>query len=169
MKLSKSLAAASVTAPDGYDRTFLMLSARRAARLEQEGPQADVRAFREKFDQPNARFPHWPLEAFPEVTLEEDPICIQMRLFEEEVVELREAVRERNLSAVAGECVDVIYVVLGLMLLLGLPFLPFWNLIHRANMAKIPAPNGGKALKPEGWVKPNLQAELIFLTDKALD
>lgn len=161
MKLSETLAAAAATAPDAYDQAFLKLSARRAQRMEQEGPQADVRAFRSKFGQAAARFPHWPVD--------DDAINVQIRLLDEECDELWEAIESRDLAAIAGECVDVVYVILGLMCLLGLPFVPFWRLIHRANMAKVPAPDGGKALKPDGWVKPNLQAELTLITDKALD
>lgn len=57
------------------------------------------------------------------------------------------------LKAVALECVDLVFVCIGTMVALKLPFRPNWLNVLNANMAK--RPNGRlKPTKGAGWRKP---------------
>lgn len=82
-------------------------------------------------------------------------LAFREKLIEEEARELCEALSSRDLGRIAQECVDLLYVVLGTLVVCGLRARPFWNLVHRANMSKEPNPDGGKPLKPAGWRKPD--------------
>lgn len=88
------------------------------------------------------------------------------KLIREEFEELMDALDARDLSAIAAECVDLIYVAAGTLVAFGLPLLPFWNAIHKANMAKQPAPDGGKWIKPAGWKAARPRQILIELKRK---
>ncbi|MEF3075210.1 nucleoside triphosphate pyrophosphohydrolase family protein [Methylobacter sp. Wu1] len=62
----------------------------------------------------------------------------------------------KNISEVCAEAVDLVYVTMGLMNYLGLPFMEMFNEIHAANMrkcvgGKVIKNEQGKVLKPEGW------------------
>lgn len=94
---------------------------------------------------------------------DEDLLEFRIKLIEEECRELVEAIRSRNLASICGEGVDLIYVVVGLFVTLGIPFLPFWMEIQRANMSKKQNPKGGKPIKPEGWVGPELNKTLLHI------
>ena len=65
-----------------------------------------------------------------------------------------------SLARIAAESADLVYVVVGTVVALGMPFMPFWRDVHRANMAKEQNPAGGKPIKPEGWIAPNPQKVL---------
>lgn len=61
-----------------------------------------------------------------------------------------------NMSEVCAEAVDLVYVVMGLMNAMGLPFQEMFDEIHSANMRKVV--NGkvlknqnGKVIKPDSW------------------
>lgn len=61
---------------------------------------------------------------------------------------------------------DLLYVVLGSAVSLGVDLLPFFRLVHDSNMAKL-GPDGkpirrsdGKVLKPEGWTPPDIEGYL---------
>lgn len=111
--------------------------------------QEDVRSFHVKFGHPA---PSRPVRRLNEL---DEMLEFRIGLIEEECEELIEAIRERNLSKIAAEAVDVMYVVIGTLVALGLPLLPFWRDVQRANMTKVPNPAGGKPLKPEGWQGPD--------------
>lgn len=117
--------------------------------------QEDVRAFHLKFEHPAPPRPVRDLHSMSEV------LEFRIDRIEEETRELVEAIRERNLAKIAAEGIDLIYVVVGLFVILGLPLLPFWRDVQRANMAKVQNPTGGKPLKPEGWVGPN-PAQVLY-------
>lgn len=82
------------------------------------------------------------------------------RLMGEEHNELLDAMIAEDPAQVAAECVDLLYVVYGTAVAYGLDLEPFWRAIHAANMKKEPNPDGGKAIKPEGW-KPINPAEIL--------
>lgn len=107
----------------------------------------DVRDFQAKFRHFVASRPTLP---------DRDVMALRQRLIHEEFQELYAALESRDLPEIARESVDLVYVVLGTMESCGLEFRPFWDMIHEANMLKIPNPvPNGKTLKPEGWVKPD--------------
>jgi len=82
-------------------------------------------------------------------------LAFRVKLIREECRELCEAIEARDLARIAAEGVDLLYVTLGTFVICGLRVRPFFNLVHRANMAKVPNPSGGKPLKPDGWEKPD--------------
>lgn len=151
MQLSKTLRELSRRSPTEANSMILHECANKAESLEQD-IYKDVTNFHKKLG--------FPAPATPDAVSEVSMLNFRIRLIEEETAELIVAIRRHDLSAIAAEAVDVIYVVLGLLVSLGLPFLPFWRAIHKANMKKRWNPTGGKALKPDGWRKPNPRAIL---------
>jgi len=159
MKLSQNLEVASRYATNAAHEGFLLDCVKQAKTLEDHGLEDDVRDFHEKFDHPapdGVMLPHG-----------NNLLEFRIRLIEEEVGELIEAIRERSLASIAGEAVDVVYVVVGTLVALGVPFMPFWKAVHRANMGKEPNPEGGKPIKPEGWCPPRLGRLLYNLRRQA--
>ncbi len=151
MKLSKTLRDLSRQAPGIINSQLLHECADQAAELERT-IYDDVRDFHLKFDHPA---PESPLDLPGD-----DLIKFRISLIREEAHELCEALYHRNLAAIATEAVDLIYVVVGTLVTLGLPLMPFWRPVQTANMQKTTNPNGGKPLKPEGWVKPDAKGIL---------
>jgi len=139
--LSEVLLSAAKHGGEG-DREFLNACAVRARTVEQ-----DVKDFHTAFNHPAPEY----VEDMPSMSMLE----FRKRLIKEECQELCEAIDEGNLSKIAAEAVDLIYVVVGTLVSLGLPLMPFWRDVQRANMTKVINPDGGKPLKPEGWVAPN--------------
>lgn len=121
----------------------------------------DVAAFHRKFNHPAPEMP---------ITLSTEVTQFRIDRIEEECKELCEALRRRNLAEIAAESVDLIYVVLGTLVCCGLRIAPFWRVVHAANMAKKENPNGGKPLKPKGWIKPDCKLVLLDvpMSDKRL-
>lgn len=85
----------------------------------------------------------------------QDELDFRIKMIREESEELVEALESRHLPNIAAECIDLLYVVLGTLVICGLRARPFFNLVHRANMAKELNPDGGKPIKPKGWKKPD--------------
>ena len=109
----------------------------------------DVSDFHKKFGHPAPDAPH-----LPSLEL----MSFRKKLLREECEELCDAIDARDPGSIASEAVDLIYVAIGTLVMCGLKFAPFWKLVQKANMAKIPNPNGGKPLKPTGWRKPDCGA-----------
>jgi phosphoribosyl-ATP pyrophosphohydrolase len=62
-----------------------------------------------------------------------------------------------NMANVCAEAVDLVYVTMGLMNAMGLPFNEMFEAIHDANMdkvvdGKVIRREDGKILKPKGWM-----------------
>lgn len=101
-----------------------------------------------------------------------DPAVLELRaeLIKEEVArELFPALQRfassqslENLTEVADALVDSVYVILGCVVAMDLPWQELWDEVQRSNMAKVHADGSvrrredGKILKPEGWVPPDL-------------
>ena len=128
---------------------FLSEMARAVAELEQRQLDHNVRDFHLKLGYPAPESVVMPFGAEADQLLR-----FRRSLLLEEVGELTESMGKRSLSDIAAETVDVVYVALGTLVSLGVPFRPFWDDIHRANMEKIPNPSGGKALKGPTWNPP---------------
>jgi predicted HAD superfamily Cof-like phosphohydrolase len=108
--------------------------------------QNDVTAFHLKFGHPVSIRPR---------SLDPETLRFRVERIREECEELVEALEQGGMGCVAAEAVDLIYVTLGTLVAMGIPIEPFWREIHLANMAKIPAGEHQKPIKPKGWVKPN--------------
>lgn len=125
--------------------------------------QADVEAFHRAVGQP--------VEVTPAIRRPE----FRATLIMEEAVEACERLTGREISwgytyqrveqsleeVVDGLC-DVLCVVYGTAAECGVDLEPFWDEVHRTNMAKQGGPvrADGKRLKPEGWKPPRI-AELL--------
>lgn len=139
---------------------FLRDCAVKARGLETRGElQEDVTAFHDKFGHRVGLLPFLPGD--------ETWWQFRGRLLAEEVNELQEAMAQRDLAAIAQESVDVVVVVLGTLVGLGIPFMPFWRDVHRANMSKEPNPAGTqlKPVKPKGWNPPRPKRVLAEFID----
>jgi hypothetical protein len=83
---------------------------------------------------------------------------LRAALIEEEARETVEAIRAGDLvEAIDGMC-DLLCVVYGTAAEFGIDLAPFWDEVHRTNMAKAGGPvrEDGKRLKPPGWKPPDI-------------
>ncbi|MDX1410838.1 MAG: MazG nucleotide pyrophosphohydrolase domain-containing protein [Nitrospirales bacterium] len=103
--------------------------------------QQMVQAFHEQFDIHVATQPAIPDEATQK---------LRIRLIHEEFNELQEAFTTQDLSAVAKELADLLYVVYGTAVSCGVDMEPVFREVHRSNMSKI----GGHKRDDGKWVKP---------------
>jgi len=98
-------------------------------------------------------------------------IELYKNLIDEEDLELRLAIEQLNdcitgdaypretyaaMAEVCAEAVDNVYVIMGLMNTLGLPFHAMWDAIHEANLNKringvVTKDKNGKIIKPKDW------------------
>ncbi len=75
---------------------------------------------------------------------------LRERLIQEEFEELKEAMRTGELTAIAKELADLLYVVYGTAVSYGLDMGPVFREVHRSNMSKV----GGFKREDGKWVKP---------------
>lgn len=83
---------------------------------------------------------------------------LRAALIEEEADETCWAIRNGNfVGAIDGLC-DLLCVVYGAAAEFGIDLDPFWDEVHRTNMAKVGGSvrADGKRLKPEGWQPPDI-------------
>jgi NTP pyrophosphatase (non-canonical NTP hydrolase) len=110
--------------------------------------QALVREFHEAF------------ELGAPVTLEAEtfPAELRIRLIEEEASEFAVAARAGDVIGVLDALCDLLYVTYGAAVSLGVDIEPFFNEVHRSNMAKVGGTRrpDGKWLKPADWQPPDL-------------
>lgn len=91
-----------------------------------------------------------------------DDSKLRATLIMEESTELCEALlRKDQVEIVDGMC-DLIYVVLGTAVALGIDLEPYFNEVHRTNMLKAAGPlrEDGKRLKPPDWQPPRIKEML---------
>jgi predicted HAD superfamily Cof-like phosphohydrolase len=81
---------------------------------------------------------------------DEDTTALRLRLIQEESDELREALGQKDLTAVAKELADLLYVVYGTAVSCGIDMEPVFREVHRSNMSKV----GGHKRADGKWVKP---------------
>jgi predicted HAD superfamily Cof-like phosphohydrolase len=87
---------------------------------------------------------------------------LRAELIREEAWETVDAIEAGDLiGAIDGMC-DLLYVVYGAALEFGVDLEPFWQEVHRTNMAKAGGPvrADGKRLKPPGWTPPDIAGVL---------
>lgn len=75
---------------------------------------------------------------------------LRVRLIQEEFDELRQAMEQDNLAAVAKEMADLLYVVYGTAVSYGIDMEPVFREVHRSNLSKV----GGSKRADGKWVKP---------------
>lgn len=118
--------------------------------------QRDVKAMHEKFGVPVGDVHERPTVRRGD---------FRAALIEEEAQETIAALRKGDLvEAIDGMC-DLLCVVYGTAVECGVDLAPFWEEVHRSNMAKEnPVPGTpGKLLKPPGWTPPQLASILAAL------
>ncbi|MEW6543883.1 MAG: nucleoside triphosphate pyrophosphohydrolase family protein [Nitrospirota bacterium] len=103
--------------------------------------QRMVDEFHRQFEIKTAQIPTVPDEA---------TAALRVRLIQEEFDELREALSQRDLAAVAKELADLLYVVYGTAVSCGIDMGPVFREVHRSNMSKV----GGHKRADGKWVKP---------------
>jgi predicted HAD superfamily Cof-like phosphohydrolase len=77
--------------------------------------------------------------------------ALRMSLIQEEFAELREALSERDVEAVAKELADLLYVVYGTAVSCGIDMAPIFREVHRSNLSKV----GGHKRADGKWIKPS--------------
>jgi NTP pyrophosphatase (non-canonical NTP hydrolase) len=87
-----------------------------------------------------------------------------MGLIDEEYVELDEAIERKDIVEMADALTDMIVVIIGAGLSMGLDMEAIWDEVMLSNFRKIDPETGkvikredGKTLKPEGWKPPNIR------------
>lgn len=80
-------------------------------------------------------------------------IKLRYRLITEELGELMEAFYTRNTTSAVKELADLLYVVLGTAVAMGIDIEPIFAEVHRSNMTKIGGhmDSGGKWIKPDTY------------------
>lgn len=118
---------------------------------------ADVVAFHTAFDQLISNHPTIPSDK--ELALSKD-------LIREEVVhELFGAIDRKDLPDIVDAAIDSVYVIVGMLVRMGVPFNPFWHEVQHSNMTKIgghKAPNG-KWIKPSTYTPAEIKGLLEYL------
>lgn len=103
--------------------------------------------------------------------LDKDRFVFRSHLIEEEMLEFADASDAyvnmpdtANIPAIAQEMVDLIYVLVGLALEMGIPLDKVWDEVQTANMRKVDPSTGkvryredGKVLKPKDWKEPDIK------------
>ena len=104
--------------------------------------QRGVLEFHERFDICIARVPTVP---------DEKTKALRVRLIQEEFEELKEALEGNDLSCIAKELGDLLYVVYGTAVSCGIDMEPVFREVQRSNMSKV----GGYKREDGKWVKPS--------------
>ena len=93
---------------------------------------------------------------------------LRAELIREEAQETVDAILRGDLvGALDGLC-DLLAVTYGTAAEFGVDLAPFWDEVHRSNMAKAGGPvrDDGKALKPVGWTAPDIAGVLAVEAGK---
>ncbi|HEY6085063.1 MAG TPA: MazG nucleotide pyrophosphohydrolase domain-containing protein [Nitrospira sp.] len=77
--------------------------------------------------------------------------ALRVRLIQEEFDELREAMANEDLTSIAKEMADLLYVVYGTAVSYGIDMDPVFREVHRSNMSKV----GGYKREDGKWIKPS--------------
>lgn len=83
---------------------------------------------------------------------------MRAELIREEAAETVKAIEDGDLVAAIDGLCDLLYVTYGAAVEWGIDLAPFWDEVHRTNMAKVGGPTrgDGKKLKPPGWTPPDI-------------
>ena len=109
------------------------------------------------------KFGHKPLHK-PGFLSPED-MAFRLSFQTEETQELYEAYRKKDLTEMYDALLDIVYVALGTLHLMGFATAVGWEEVHTSNMEKVPASEENPSkrghpkdiVKPKGWEKPNLE------------
>jgi len=88
--------------------------------------------------------------------------ALRRDLLDEEVSELRDAMKAGDIVKIADGIADVVYVAVGTAVAYGVPFDAVFAEVHRSNMTKDNDPAKGKLVKGPGYSPPRI-AEVLGL------
>ena len=114
----------------------------------------DVKTFMETFGQIVRTKPQFP---------DEKTIQLRLNLIKEELSELEEAIKNKNLKEIADALTDILYVTYGAGYAYGINLDKCFKEVQRANMSKLgidgkPIYNEkGKVMKGPSYTEPNLK------------
>lgn len=118
-------------------------------------PSESVKEFHVAFGHPIAEKPGIPAD--------KELVMLRERLIEEETREVIDASWKGDLTNLAKELADLIYVIHGMALVYGIPLDEVFEAVHNSNMSKLDE-NGkpvyredGKVLKSDNYEPPNIQ------------
>ena len=113
-----------------------------------------VKKFMETFGQEVKQTPSFPSEKIQE---------LRIKLIEEEFLELKEAIKSKDIKEVADALTDILYVTYGAGHAFGIDLDGCFDEVQRSNMSKLDE-NGkpiynedGKVLKGPNYFKPNFE------------
>lgn len=75
---------------------------------------------------------------------------LRVRLIQEEFDELKQALAQQDVTAIAKELADLLYVVYGTAVSCGIDLEPVYREVHRSNLSKV----GGSKREDGKWIKP---------------
>lgn len=122
-------------------------------------PQRDVREFMLKLG--------YNLPASPRF-LTDDEALLRCRLMMEELTEFMTAVYASDQVGTVDALIDLMYFVVGTLLLVGVPLEAAWDIVHEANMTKEPGDTdrGRDGLKGEQWVGPEARLRELIKAER---
>ena len=87
---------------------------------------------------------------------------LRAALIREEAKETVDAIEAGDMVGTVDGLCDLLYVVIGTAIEMGIDLEPFFDEVHRSNMDKVGGGTraDGKTLKPAGWLPPRIQALL---------
>lgn len=102
------------------------------------------------------------------LTLPSDEILnLRHKLIQEEVDELKEAIDSNDIVEIADALGDILYLVYGTGVVMGISLDEVFNEIHKSNMTKISLDGqvflreDGKILKPSSYIPPDIHSILM--------
>ena len=104
-------------------------------------------------------------------TPDEATRSLRVRLIQEEFEELKVALGQQYLAAVAKELADLLYVVYGTAVSCGIDLERVFREVHRSNMSKVGGHKraDGKWVKPPGYSPARIQPILAAQGDSVTD
>jgi predicted HAD superfamily Cof-like phosphohydrolase len=100
---------------------------------------------------------------------DDELVEFRTKFLEEELLEFRDGVDERDHEKMFDALIDLVYVALGTAHMLGYPWREGWDEVQRANMRKVRGAVDGSdskresrwdVVKPDGWQPPDLKKVL---------
>lgn len=94
---------------------------------------------------------------------DEETMQLRLKLIAEEVAEFAESVQEQDIVNASKELADILYVVYGAGLAMGINLDQVFHDVHNSNMSKLGADGkpvyreDGKVIKGPNYYKPDLQ------------
>ena len=111
-----------------------------------------------------------PQSDVPSLKLDGDLMAFRTKFLEEEFREFVEAVNDNDRVKAFDALLDLVYVAMGTAYVCRFPWIQGWDTVQSANITKVRASHASESkrgsgfdvVKPEGWVAPDRELELIL-------